>query len=322
MADSVIAPKPEEGHPWDVIIIGSGPSSFTAAIYTTRGAASTLIIGGESWGGQLMLTTEVDNYPGLPGIQGPDLMVKMRDHALKFGAEMIQKNAKGIVVDKKPFEVLVDGKSYLSKALILATGADTRWLEVPGEEKFRGRGVSSCAPCDAPFFKNKNVVVVGGGDSAMEEALVLTKYASKVTIIHRRDEFKASQAMQKRVFDKEKQGKISIIWNSEVTELLGDTILREVRIKNSDKTESSMEIDGVFVAIGHIPASDIYKGKIELDEKGYVKKIPDENYRMSTSVPGIFVAGDVHDYHYRQAITAAGFGCQAAMDALKYLDNS
>jgi thioredoxin reductase (NADPH) len=321
--ESIFAQKPLEGEPWDVAIIGSGPASLTAAIYTTRGAASTLILGGESWGGQLMLTTTVDNYPGFPdGIQGPDLMNLMRKQAERFGAEFISKNVEFVDFTKTPKQLVAGGVTYLAKAVIIATGADTKWLGVPGEDKLRGRGVSSCAPCDAPFFKNKNVLVVGGGDSAMEEALVLTKYALNVTIIHRRDEFKASAAMQAKVFEAQKKGKINILLNTEVIEFLGDAKLEKVKIKNSKTGEASeLPIDGAFIAIGHVPSTSALVGKVDLDEKGYVRQLADE-FRTATNIEAVFVAGDVHDYHYRQAITAAGFGCMAAMDALKYLDKS
>jgi thioredoxin reductase (NADPH) len=308
----------KEGRVWDVAIIGSGPAALTAAIYTTRGAASTVVLGGEKWGGQLMLTTTVDNYPGLPGIQGPELMQKMKDHALAFGGKFVAENVTGVNFGQKPFQLTTGGEQqYQAEAVIIATGAETRWLGVPGEEKLRGKGVSSCAPCDAPFFKGKKVVVVGGGDSAMEEALVLTKYASLVTIVHRRDEFRASEMMQQKVFAQEKQGKIKIIWNSEVVEFKGKEKLESVVLEDSKIGEiQEMPIDGVFVAIGHVPTSDIFKGQVELDEKGYVKIFD----HVKTSVEGVFVAGDVHDYHYRQAITAAGFGCMAALDCLKFLD--
>jgi len=224
----------------------------------------------------------------------------------------------------------VDGKKYLAKSVIIATGADTKWLGVPGEEKFRGRGVSSCAPCDAPFFKDKDVAVVGGGDAAMEEALVLTKYAKNVTVIHRRDQFKASQAMQQRVLDKEKEGKVKILWNTETVEFLGEQKLEKIKIKNNETGElSEMPIDGVFVAIGHIPATEMFKKTLELDERGYIVRMPTDyqgeveekkHFHTKTSISGVFVAGDVHDHVYRQAITAAGFGCMAGMDALRYLD--
>lgn len=310
--------KPQEGQPWDVAIIGSGPSAFTAAIYTTRGAASTLILAGETWGGQLILTTDVDNYPGFPeGIQGPELMNKMRTQAERFDAEIKQESVTSVDFSVKPFKLRTDSGEYYSNAVIIATGASTCWLGVPGEEKLRGRGVSSCAPCDAPFFKDKKVAVIGGGDSAMEEALVLVKYASEVSIIHRRDSFRASQAMQQKVLQNKK---IKVIWNSEVEEFVGNDKLEKVKIKKSDGSHEEIAIDGAFVAIGHTPATEIFKGQIELDEKGYVKKMPNDKFQMTTSQEGVFVAGDVHDHHYRQAITAAGFGCMAAMETLSYLD--
>jgi thioredoxin reductase (NADPH) len=309
--------RPAEGEPWDIGIIGSGPAGLTAAIYTTRGAASTLVLSGEKWGGQLMLTTEVDNFPGFPqGIQGPELMTNMRKQAERFGAEFIDRNVESVEFGKQPYELKVGEKTYKARAAIIATGAETRWLGVPGEDRLRGRGVSSCAPCDAPFFKDKKVAVIGGGDSAMEEALVLTKYASKVAIIHRRDEFRASAAMQKKVFDNKK---IKIIWDTTVEEFLGDEKLEKLKLKNAKSgDESEFEVDGAFVAIGHKPSTDIFRGSVELDEKGCIVA---HDY-TKTSVDGVFVAGDVHDYTYRQAVTAAGFGCMAAMKALKYLDKS
>lgn len=319
----LFAPKPKEGEAWDVAIVGSGPAGFTAAIYTTRGTASTIIFGGESWGGQLMLTTTVDNFPALPGVQGPDLMARMREHALSFGAEFVQKYVESVDFTKSPFEFTIDGKKHLAKSVIVATGADTKWLGVPGEKELVGRGVSSCAPCDAPFFKEKGVIIVGGGDSAMEEALVLTKYASSVTIVHRRDTFKASQAMQRKVMDEVKSGKIKILWNTEVVEMKGKDKLDSVTLKNTkDNTTSDMPIDGVFVACGHVPATKVFSGKLDLDDKGYIKKLPNDQYLMATSVAGVFVAGDVHDFHFRQAITAAGFGCMAGLEVLKFLDKT
>jgi thioredoxin reductase (NADPH) len=307
-------PKDSTG-PWDVVIIGSGPASLTAAIYTTRGAASTLILGGDKWGGQLMLTTEVDNYPGFTeGIEGPDLMQKMRKQGERFGAKFIEKNVEVVDFDKEYFELIVGETKYLAKSVIIATGAETKWLGVPGEDKLRGRGISSCAPCDAPFFKDKDVVVIGGGDSAMEEALVLTKYSKSVTIVHRREEFRASAAMQKKVLGNKK---IKVVWNAQVEEFTGEQKLEKVLLKNT-KTGSASElvVEGAFVAVGHIPSTNIFKGKVELDEKGYII-VRDHT---KTSKEGVFVAGDVHDYHYRQAITAAGFGCMAGMEAIKYLD--
>lgn len=317
---NIFAAKPKEGESWDVVVVGSGPAGLAAAVYTTRGAASTLILGGTPWGGQLMLTTTVDNYPGFPeGIQGPDLMAAMRKQALRFGAEFLEVNLDSIDVDKKPFELVASGKTYLAKSVIIATGAKTLWLDAPGVNSLIGRGVSSCAPCDAPFFKDKKVAVVGGGDSAMEEALVLTKYATEVAIIHRRDEFKASVAMQQKVKD---NPKIKILWNTEVVEVVGSQKLEKVKLKNSkDNTTSELVIDGLFIAIGHKPDTDLFKEKVELDERGFVKRVQDK-YHTATNVSGVFVSGDVHDHRYKQAVTAAGFGCMAGMDVLAYLEES
>ncbi|QQG41736.1 MAG: thioredoxin-disulfide reductase [Candidatus Woesebacteria bacterium] len=318
MDQQIFSSKPSDPKgPWDVAIVGSGPSGLTAAIYTTRGAASTLILGGEVWGGQLMLTTEVDNFPGFPqGILGPKLIGEMRAQAERFGAEFVGQNVTSIDVTKQPFQLTVNSQQYSARSIIIATGAETLWLDVPGVQKLIGRGVSSCAPCDAPFFKGKKVAVVGGGDSAMEEALVLTKYASEVTIIHRRDIFRASAAMQKEVKD---NPKIKIVWDTEVTEVGGEEKLERVKLKNNKTNEvSELPIDGLFIAIGHKPGSAVFKDVVETDERGFIKL----SEGSKTNVPGIFVAGDVHDARYKQAITAAGFGCMAAMDALKYLGTS
>lgn len=315
MDTQIFSTKPTDPKdPWDVCIIGSGPSGLTAAIYTTRGAASTLIIGGEIWGGQLMLTTEVDNFPGFPqGILGPKLMGEMRAQAERFGAEFVGKNVTSIDSSKSPFEISVGDTKYLAKSIIIATGAETLWLDVPGIKNLIGRGVSSCAPCDAPFFRDKKVAVVGGGDSAMEEADVLTKYASEVTIIHRRDSFRASAAMQEKITN---NPKVKILWNTEVQEVKGAEKVTSLILKNNKTGETSdFPIDGLFVAIGHKPGSEIFKGIIDTDERGFIKI----SEGSKTNVPGIFVAGDVHDFRYKQAITAAGFGCQAGMDALNYL---
>ena len=299
---------------WDTAIIGSGPAGLTAGIYTTRGALSTIIIGGSSWGGQLMLTSEVDNFPGFPeGIMGPNLMENMKAQAVRFGAEFLASNVSSVDFTNKPFKLNVDGKIIQSRSVIIATGAETKWLGVKGEKELIGRGISSCAPCDAPFFKEKYVLVVGGGDSAMEEALVLTKYATKVTIIHRKEEFKASKAMQEKVFANKK---IDILWNSEITEVVGEQKLETVKILNNKTNENSeIKADGLFVAIGHNPSSEIFKGLISLDEKGYV--VPKSGAK--TNIEGVFVSGDVHDHVYKQAVTAAGFGCMAGMGAVNYI---
>ncbi len=319
MDKQIFASKPEkEEGPWDVAIIGSGPSGFTAAVYTTRGAASTIIFGGESWGGQLMLTSTVDNFPGFPeGILGADLMNNMKSQAERFGAEFVPTKVEGIDSSKSPFEIKAGGKIYKAKSIIIATGAQTLWLDAPGVKELIGRGISSCAPCDAPFFKDKKVAVVGGGDSAMEEAHVLTKYASEVTIIHRRNEFRASAAMQEKIKD---NPKIKIMWNTEVTYANGENKLESLTLKNNETGETSeVPFDGLFIAIGHKPSSEAFKDVIKTDEKGYIDQT---NWHCGTNIKGIFAAGDVMDKHFKQAIVASGMGCIAAMEALKYLEES
>lgn len=297
----------------DVIIIGSGPAGLTAAIYATRANLKTLIIAGAKWGGQLQLTTLVENFPGFSdGIQGPELMSAMRKQAERLGAEFIDEDLGRTAFSKPPFVLTVGEKTYEGRSVIIATGADTKWLGVPGEKERIGRGVSTCAPCDAPFFREKNVIVVGGGDSAMEEALVLTKFARQVTVIHRREEFKASQIM----IDRAKQNpKIKFILNSQITEILGDQKVTGVKVRNA-KTDETLEmpIDGIFVAIGHLPNSKVFIG-IDTDEKGFIKVYD----RFKTNINGVFVAGDVHDSLYKQAITAAGFGCAAALEVERFL---
>ncbi len=299
---------------YDIIIIGSGPAGLTAAIYATRANLKTLIIAGTKWGGQLQLTTLVENFPGFPdGIQGPDLMTAMRKQAERFGTEIIDKEFSNADFLQKPFKISAGDTSYEGKSVIIATGADTKWLDVPGEKEKIGRGVSSCAPCDAFFFKEKEVIVVGGGDSAMEEALVLTKFAKKVIVVHRKDVLRASQIMQDRA---KKNPKISFLFNSEIVEVLGETNVKGVKIKNNKTNEiTEMPIDGIFVAIGHMPNSTLFKG-IDTDEKGFIKV--SDHYK--TNIDGVFVAGDVHDSHYKQAVTAAGYGCAAALEAERWLD--
>jgi len=330
---------------YDVIIIGSGPAGLTAAIYTTRADLKTLVISGVKWGGQLMLTTLVENFPGFPeGIQGPDLMANMRKQAEKFGTEFVDDDFTSADFSSKPFKISVGDKTYEGKSVIIATGADTKWLGVPGEKEKIGRGVSSCAPCDAAFFRNKNVIVVGGGDSAMEEALVLSKFATNVIIVHRRGSFRASEIMIKRVME---NPKIHEFFNAEIIEVLGDQKVEKVkvRVRPSDKSlpakskeeiekitpallqfkvlkkdaetiTGTIAIDGIFVAIGHMPNSSMLTG-IDLDDQGFIK-IRDH---YLTNVVGVFVAGDVHDNHYKQAITAAGFGCAAALEVQKWLSD-
>ncbi len=299
---------------YDVAIIGSGPAGLTAATYTSRANLKTLVLAGDKWGGQLMLTTTIENYPGFPdGIQGPQLMENMKTQAEKFGTKITLENVVSISGSPMNYELTTPNSSYMARAIIIATGADTQWLNLPNEQRLIGHGVSSCAPCDAFFFKNKRVAVVGGGDSAMEEALVLTKFASEVTIIHRRDAFRASKIMQDRILS---NTKIKIIYNSEVTNVLGSDHVEGLALKSTTNQElitNNFPVDGLFVAIGHKPNSQIFGDLVEIDDKGYIVKSKTE---------GIFVAGDVHDHTYKQAITAAGFGCQAAMDVEKWLENN
>lgn len=299
---------------YDVIILGSGPAGLTAAIYTTRASLKTLVIAGEKWGGQLQLTTEVENFPGFPeGIQGPELMTRMRKQAEHHGAEFVDVNFTTGNFDTSPFTVTAAEKTYQAKTVIIATGADTKWLGVTGEKEKIGRGVSSCAPCDAPFFKEKSVIVAGGGDSAMEEACVLTRFAKDVTIVHRRDELKASQIMIEKA---KANPKIKFLLNTQIEEVVGEFKVEAVKLKNNATNEvTEMKTDGVFVAIGHIPNSAVFKG-IERDEKGFIKV---QNHTR-TNMNGVFVAGDVHDNQYMQAITAAGFGCAAALEAERWLE--
>ncbi|MDP1743439.1 MAG: thioredoxin-disulfide reductase [Candidatus Amesbacteria bacterium] len=292
---------------YDVIIIGSGPAGLTAGIYTARANLKTLCIAGNIWGGQLMQTTLVENYPGFPeGIQGPDLMLNMRKQAEKMGVEIIDQDVTRVDFSKLPHEVYVSDVSYESHATIIATGAEFKWLGFPNEQKLIGRGVSACATCDAAFFKDKKVVVVGGGDSAMEEALYLTKFASEVIVIHRRDVFRASHIMQERV---RAHPKIKIMFNTVVTDVLGEN-----KVEGIVTTTGNIVCDGLFVAIGHTPATKIFENQIKLDAKGYALR--------EQEARGIFIAGDVHDHKYRQAITAAGYGCEAALDAERYLSEN
>lgn len=300
---------------YDVIIIGSGPSGLTAAIYTTRANLKTVVIGGLKWGGQLMLTSIVENFPGFPdGIKGPDLMQNMRKQAERFGAEIVDADVSSVDFSLQPFSLMADGKTYQAKAVIVTTGADAIWLGVPGEKERIGRGVSSCATCDSNFFGNKNIFVVGGGDSAMEDALVLAKVASSVGILHRRDSFKASNIMLERA---KANPKITFYLNSQITEIMGENRVQSVKIKNTvTQEEKEVPIDGVFVAIGHKPNTEVFKG-IDVDAQGYI--VVQEHTK--TNIPGVFVAGDVHDRNYRQAITAAGFGAAAALEAEHFLRN-
>jgi thioredoxin reductase (NADPH) len=298
-----------------LIIIGSGPAGLTAAIYAARANLRPLVLAGGMYGGQLMLTTDVENFPGFPdGIMGPDLMIKFREQAERFGARIENVDATSVDFSKRPLAVRTPDAEYEASSVIVATGASARWLGIAGEERLRGRGISTCATCDGAFFRDRHIVVVGGGDSAMEEALFLTRFGKKVTVIHRRDSLRASKIMADRAAA---NPKISFIWNTVVEEALGDPSLQALRLHNIvDGTRSEIEADALFIAIGHDPNTAIFKGQLDLDKAGYIVS-PDGT---STNVEGVFVAGDVNDIRYKQAITAAGSGCKAAMDAEKYLE--
>ncbi len=306
----------------NVIIIGSGPAGFTAAIYAARANLKPLLFEGMTKGGQpggqLMLTSDVENYPGFPkGIMGPEMMQLFREQAARFGTELVVDDVTAVDFSKSPFKVVSGGQDYFARTVIISTGASANWLNIPSEKALQGYGVSACATCDGFFFKGKEVVVVGGGDSAIEEATFLTKFATKVTIVHRRNEFRASKIMQDRALT---NPKIKVIWDSAVEEIKdpAQKKVSAVVLKNL-KTNALTEYptQGVFMAIGHTPNSELFKGQLELDPKGYIK-VHDGTY---TSVKGVFAAGDVQDFKYRQAITAAGSGCMAAIDAERYLEH-
>ena len=300
---------------YDIIILGSGPAGLTAAIYAGRAMLKTIVIGGTQRGGQLMLTSEVENYPGFPeGIQGPELMINMRKQAEKFGAEFVDDDASSVDFSSHPFKVYVGEEVYESRAVIIATGSSARWLGLDSEARLRGRGVSACAVCDGFFFRDKEVVVVGGGDSAIRDALFLTNIARKVYVIHRRDKLRAEKILQERAF---KNSKIEFIWSSIVTEILGEEFVSGVKIKNLlTNQERVLKCDGVFIAIGHRPNTSLFEGVIELDERGYIKRYGETR----TNIEGVFCAGDVADPKYKQAITAAASGCKAAIDATDFLE--
>lgn len=300
-----------------MIIIGSGPAGLTAAIYAARAGLEPLMVEGMERGGQLMITTDVENFPGFPdGIMGPDLMEQIRKQAERFGTRIITSNVTEVDFSQRPFKVAVGKDLYEADSVIISTGASARWLGVPGEKRLTGFGVSACATCDGFFFRDRELVVVGGGDSAMEEALFLTKFASKVTVVHRRDEFRASTIMSDRVL---KHPKIEVIWNAEVAEVYGEKVVEGVKLNNTETGEIvDFPTEGVFVAIGHIPNTKIFAEQLDLDDAGYVITQPG---RTETSVEGVYAAGDVSDKVYRQAITAAGIGCQAALDAERWLES-
>jgi thioredoxin reductase (NADPH) len=299
---------------YGAIIIGSGPAGYTAAIYAARANLSVLMLQGYQIGGQLMQTSEVENFPGFEeGILGPEMMEKFEAQARRFGTEVVQEDAIAIDFTKRPFTVKTDTAEYQARAIIVATGASAKWLGLPNEERLKGRGVSACATCDGFFFKNKNIVVIGGGDTAMEEATFLTRYANHVTLIHRRDTFRASKIMQDRA---RKNEKISFLMDSEVVDILGDNAVTGVRVRNvKTGEETTLDTEGVFLAIGHQPNTELFKGILDMDRAGYI--VPKEH--TMTNIPGVFAAGDVTDHRYRQAVTAAGDGCRAAIDLERWL---
>jgi len=300
----------------NLIVIGSGPAGFTAALYAARANLEPLVLKGMEAGGQLMLTTDVENYPGFAdGILGPELMDQMEKQAARFGSEILPVHVTSVDLSARPFGVWAGDQEWRAHTVVVATGATARWLDVPGEQHLRGRGVSACATCDGFFFRDRELIVVGGGDSAMEEATFLTKFASKVTIVHRREEFRASKIMQERALA---NPKIEVAWNREIVEILGDDAVTGVRVRDTvtgDTEERST--DGVFMAIGHTPNTELFGEWLDLDPEGYVVV---QEPRTRTSVEGVFAAGDVTDRVYRQAVTAAGQGCKAAMDAERFLE--
>lgn len=299
----------------NVIIIGSGPAGLTSAIYSARANLNPLMIEGEEVGGQLMTTTDVENYPGFPdGVMGPELMEVTRKQAARFGTRFVSSNVTKVDFSQRPFKVWVGEKLYQGKTIIISTGASARYLGLESEKQFLGKGVSACATCDGAFFRDMNVCIVGGGDTAMEEALFLTRFAKKVWVIHRRQEFRASKIMAERVLQHEK---IEVLWNSELKEVCGDSLVKSIKVFNNQTNETNeMPMDGVFIAIGHKPNTDIFKGQLDMNDVGYLDTKDKSTY---TSVNGVFAAGDVQDHVYRQAITAAGTGCMAAIDAERWL---
>ena len=298
-----------------VIIIGSGPAGLTAAVYAARANLAPIVFAGHMYGGQLMLTTEVENYPGFPdGIMGPELMEAFRAQAERFGSIVHNVDVTEVDFAQRPFVVRTAEETFTADSVIVATGASARWLDIPGEARLRGRGVSTCATCDGAFFRDKHIVVVGGGDSAMEEALFLTRFGRRVTVVHRRDSLRASKIMAERAMNHEK---IEFIWNAAVEEVIGEETTRALRLKNLvGGGEQILDADALFIAIGHDPNTAIFRGQLELDAAGYIVSADG----VRTNIDGVFVAGDVYDIRYKQAVTAAGMGCKAAIDVEKYLE--
>jgi thioredoxin reductase (NADPH) len=298
-----------------VLIIGSGPAGYTAAIYTARAGLEPIMLAGFAYGGQLMITTDVENYPGYPdGVSGPDMMEEFKKQAERFGTEVLFEDATRVDFSVRPFVVETDGQSYTADAVLVATGASARWLGIESEQRYVNLGVSACATCDGALYRDKPLAVVGGGDTAMEEALFLTRFGTKVSVIHRRDELRASKIMQERAM---KHEKIEFIWNSAVDEVLGDQYVTGVRVKDVNTGETSrLDVEGLFVAIGHQPNTSLFEGQLALDGAGYVKVEPGTT---RTTIEGVYACGDVSDPIYRQAVTAAGTGCMAAIDAERWL---
>ena len=305
-----------------LIILGSGPAGYTSAIYAARANLEPTLITGLEVGGQLTTTTEVENWPGdYQDLQGPDLMIRMKKHAEKYNVKIINDHIKKVDFSQSPLLLEGERDSYAAKSLIIATGASAKYLGIESEKNFLGKGVSACATCGGFFYKDQEVAVIGGGNTAVEEALYLSNICSKVHLVHRRDEFRAEKILQDRMFNKVKEGKISLVLNSNLKEVLGDQVVDSIKIASNDGEESIIKVEGVFIAIGHKPNTDIFQDQLDMQD-GYIKtKSGFDHGATSTSVPGVFAAGDVADYTYRQAITSAGFGCMAALDAEKYLSS-